>query len=201
MSILKIALTGGIACGKSSVCKIFEEIGVPTIELDSIARRVVESGTKGFNELVAKFGQGILNTDKTLNRKILRQHLFASTSNKQHIEQILHPKILAEMQANIKKLDTDLVVVEVALLVEQNLYALFERAIVIDCSTQNQLNRLLKRKNIDENLAKKMIASQANSSQRLALGKKLPIDVINNNADMLALEQTVKKLAKKLFNL
>ncbi|HCW71793.1 MAG TPA: dephospho-CoA kinase, partial [Gammaproteobacteria bacterium] len=150
MSALKIALTGGIACGKSSVSQIFKKLGVPIIDLDVIARTVVETNTQGLVELVAHFGNGILNDDQTLNRQALRQQLFKNSENQQVIEEILHPKILEKMQTDIKKLNAHLVIVEVPLLVEQNLSHLFDRAIVVDCSEENQLKRLLKREKLDE---------------------------------------------------
>ena len=201
MSILKIALTGGIACGKSSVSQIFKEMGVPIIDLDVIAREVVEPNTQGLTELVSNFGDGILNADKTLNRQSLRQQLFEHPSKQQLIEEILHPKILEKMQRDIENLNTQLVIVEVPLLVEQNLSHLFDRAIVVDCSEQNQLKRLLQRENIDENLAKTMISAQASREQRLELGGKISTDVIENNSDILSLEQKVKDLAQQLLDL
>ena len=201
MTTLKIALTGGIACGKSSVSQIFKKLGVPIIDLDVIARTVVETNTQGLVELVAHFGNGILNDDQTLNRQALRQQLFKNSENQQVIEEILHPKILEKMQTDIEKLNTQLVIVEVPLLVEQNLSHLFDRAIVVDCSEENQLKRLLKREKLDENLAKTMIAAQVSREQRLALSEKLPTDVIENNSEIFEMEQKVQDLAKKLLNL
>ena len=201
MSALKIALTGGIACGKSSVSQIFKKLGVPIIDLDVIARTVVETNTQGLVELVAHFGNGILNDDQTLNRQALRQQLFKNSENQQVIEEILHPKILEKMQTDIEKLNTQLVIVEVPLLVEQNLSHLFDRAIVVDCSEENQLKRLLKREKLDEKLAKTMIATQASREQRLALSEKLPTDVIENNSEIFDIEQKAQDLYQKLINL
>ncbi len=201
MSTLKIALTGGIACGKSSVSQIFKKLGVPIIDLDVLARTVVEPKSQGLIELVAHFGEGILNNDKALNRQALRQQLFENSENQQIIEKILHPKILEKMQTDIKKLNTQLVIVEVPLLVEQNLSNLFDRAIVVDCSEKNQLKRLLKRENMNEKLAKSMISTQASREQRLALSEKLPTDVIENNSEIFEMEQRAQDLAQKLLNL
>jgi len=201
MTTLKIALTGGIACGKSSVSQIFKKLGVPIIDLDVIARTVVEPKSQGLIELVSHFGEGILNNDKALNRQALRQQLFENSENQQIIEKILHPKILEKMQTDIKKLNAHLVIVEVPLLVEQNLSNLFDRAIVVDCSEENQLKRLLKREKLDEKLAKTMIATQASREQRLALSEKLPTDILENNSEIFEMEQKVQDLAKKLLNL
>ena len=201
MKTFKIALTGGIACGKSSVIQIFKKNAIAIIDLDVIAREVVEPNTQALSELVAHFGNGILNDDQTLNREALRQVLFENNANQKIIEEILHPKILEKMQMGIEKLNVPLVVVEVPLLVEQNLSNLFDRAIVVDCDEQNQLKRLLKRENIDEKLAKTMISAQASRKQRLALSKKLPTDILENNSQIFEMEQKAQDLAQKLLNL
>jgi len=201
MKTLKIALTGGIACGKSSVIQIFKKNAIAIIDLDVIAREVVEPNTQALSELVAHFGNGILNDDQTLNREALRQVLFENNANQKIIEEILHPKILEKMQMEIKKVKNRLVVIEVPLLVEQNLSNLFDRAIVVDCDEQNQLKRLLKRENIDEKLAKTMISAQASRKQRLALSKKLPTDILENNSEIFEMEQKAQDLAHKLLNL
>lgn len=166
-----------------------------------IARAVVKPKSQALSELVAHFGNGILNDDQTLNREALRQVLFENNANQKIIEEILHPKILEKMQMGIEKLNVPLVVVEVPLLVEQNLSNLFDRAIVVDCDEQNQLKRLLKRENIDEKLAKTMISAQASRKQRLALSKKLPTDILENNSQIFEMEQKAQDLAQKLLNL
>ncbi len=197
MSILKIALTGGIACGKSSVGQILEKMGVATIDLDVIARKVVMPNTQGWTELLSQFGDGILNADQSINRGLLRQKLFKNQANKALIEKILHPKILQQMQIDIKSLGVSLVVIEVPLLVEQQLSPLFDRAIIVDCSAENQLKRLLKRQHINPALANKMLLTQANRQQRLALLAQLPTDIIKNNADLSALTKAVHSLMEK----
>jgi len=201
MKTLKIALTGGIACGKSSVIQIFKKNAIAIIDLDVIAREVVEPNTQALSELVAHFGNGILNDDQSLDREALRQVLFENNANQKIIEEILHPKILEKMQMEIKKVKNRLVVIEVPLLVEQNLSNLFDRAVVVDCNEQNQLKRLLKRENIDEKLAKTMISAQASRKQRLALSKKLPTDILENNSEIFEMEQKAQDLAHKLLNL
>ena len=201
MKTLKIALTGGIACGKSSVIQVFKKNAIAIIDLDVIAREVVEPNTQALSELVAHFGNGILNDDQSLDREALRQQLFDNSENQKIIEEILHPKILEKMQMDIEKLNVPLVVVEVPLLVEQNLSNLFDRAIVVDCDEQNQLKRLLNRKNMDEKLAKTMISAQASRKQRLALSKKLPTDILENNSQIFEMEQKAQDLAHKLLNL
>jgi len=201
MSIIKIALTGGIACGKSKVSQILSGLGVNVISLDELARQVVKPSTLGLKELIKHFGDGILNTDKSLNRGALRRLLLESKSNQQLIESVLHPKILMRMQTEIKKLKTKLVVVEIPLLAEKNLTHLFDRVIIVECHEEQQLKRLIVRDNINPKEAKSMVSAQITHPLRLELCEKLPIDIIENNLSIDNLTQKTNQLYKKLINL
>ncbi len=201
MSIIKIALTGGIACGKSKVSQILSGLGVNVISLDEVARQVVKPSTLGLKELIKHFGDGILNTDKSLNRSTLRRLLLESKSNQQLIEAVLHPKILMRMQTEIKKLKTKLVVVEIPLLAEKNLTHLFDRVIIVECHEEQQLKRLIVRDNVNPKEAKSMVLAQITHSLRLELCEKLPIDIIENNLGIDNLTQKTNQLYKKLINL
>ena len=130
---LKVALTGGIASGKSQVSALLEGYGCFIVDLDIIAREVVEPGTAGLNELIENFGNSILSNDGTLNRKYLRDELFKKGRNRALIEQVLHPKILQKMKDTMDKCKKGIVIAVVPLLVEKNLWKPFDRAIVVDC--------------------------------------------------------------------
>ena len=201
MSTLKIALTGGIACGKSTVSQIFKNLGVMVIDLDDLAREVVEPNTKGLKALVKHFGADILNQDGSLNRGNLRTVLLEKEDNQALIEEILHPEILEKMQIEIKKVKNKLVIVEIPLLVEKNLTYLFDRAIVVSCNEQKQLERVINREKIDEKQAKKLINAQIDHESRLKVADQLPTDVLENNADFIKLEQQTQALYQKLINL
>ncbi|SMN14689.1 Dephospho-CoA kinase [uncultured Candidatus Thioglobus sp.] len=198
---IKIALTGGIACGKSNVARSFAKLGVDIINLDELSRLVVEPGTKGLSELIDYFGNQILNVDKTLNRHALRVILLKKPTNQEKIEAVLHPKILEKMQMEIKKVKNKLVIIEIPLLVEKNLAYLFDRAIIVECNEQKQLKRLIKRENIDENQAKSIISTQTTQENRSKLDKQLPVDVIENNSEIFEMEKKVTDLYQKLINL
>ena len=201
MATLKIALTGGIACGKSTVSQIFKNLSLPIIDLDDIAKEMVAPNTLGLNELVAIFSNSIINQNNTLNRKSLLEKMLASKKNKQLIEAVLHPKILAKMQIDIKKIKCGIVVVVVPLLVELNLAHLFNRVVIVDCDQDKQLTRLKSRPNFNYENAKKIIAYQARRSERFNLKQKLPTDIIKNNTSLLNLQQKTQALYKKLINL
>ncbi len=201
METLKIALTGGVACGKSTVGEIFKKLGVPVIDLDTLSRQVVEKGSSTLAQLSTAFGEAILNADGTLNRAKLRDVMLCDAENKKTIEKILHPKILEKMQMAIKKLKTKLVVVEVQLLVESNLTHLFDRAIIVDCAHEKQLKRLADRSNLAKTEAEALIGAQSSREDRLKACDKLPTDVIENNSQIFDLEQKVNNLYQKLINL
>ncbi len=198
---MKIALTGGIACGKSNVCQLFETLGAEVISLDELSRQVVTPNSAGLNQLIERFGDGILNADKTLDRKALRKILLTDKANQQLIEDILHPKILEIMQMEIENCNKQIIIIEIPLLFEKNLAYLFDRAIIVDCNEQNQLKRLIKRDNIDKNTAKELISVQTSHKNRLKLADQLPIDVIENNSQISDLDQKVRGLYQKLVNL
>ena len=200
-SNLKVALTGGIASGKSQVSALLEGHGCFIIDLDVIAREVVEPGTAGLKELIENFGNSILSNDGTLNRKYLRDELFKKGRNRALIEQVLHPKILEKMKATMDACTQGIVIVVVPLLVEKNLWQPFDRAIVVDCEVDNQINRLMAREKIDQSKAEVMLLAQASREQRLQLNDHLPTDIIENNAKIVELETRVANLYKKLSSL
>ena len=200
-SNLKVALTGGIASGKSQVSAILEGHGCFIIDLDVIAREVVEPGTPGLNELIENFGNSILSNDGTLNRKYLRDELFKKGRNRALIEQVLHPKILQKMKATMEACTQGIVVVVVPLLVEKNLWHPFDRAIVVDCEVDSQIKRLMNREQINQSKAEAMLLAQASREQRLKLNNRLPTDIIVNNSKIADLEEKVANLYQKLSSL
>ena len=200
-SNLKVALTGGIASGKSEVSALLEKHGCFIIDLDVIAREVVEPGTAGLNELIENFGNSILSNDGTLNRKYLRDQLFKKGRNRALIEQVLHPKILQKMKVAMDACTQGIVIVVVPLLVEKKLWKPFDRAIVVDCEVDNQINRLMTREQIDQSKAEAMLLTQASRKQRLQLNNQLPTDIIDNNTKIIDLDEKVANLYQKLCSL
>jgi len=198
---LKVALTGGIASGKTLVSDLLEIHGCYIVDLDVIAREVVLPGTEGLMELVEIFGESILLTDGTLNRKHLRDELYKKGRNRAIIEQILHPKILQKMKTSMDECQEGVIVIVIPLLVEKNLWEPFDRAIVVDCEIESQLSRLMSRENIDKEKAEVMLMAQASREQRLQLNDYLPTDVIENNSKISDLKEKVADLNQKLLSL
>ena len=199
--VLKVALTGGIASGKRLVSDLLEIHGCHIVDLDVISREVVLPGTDGLNELVDSFGDSILLSDGSLDRKNLRDVLFKKGRNRAKIEQILHPKILQKMKSSMESFKEGVIVVAIPLLVEKELWGPFDRAVVVDCDVETQLDRLTARENIDNTQAKSMLMAQASREQRFQLADHLPTDIIDNNSKISDLKEHVKKLSQKLFAL
>jgi len=198
---LKVALTGGIASGKTLVSDLLAIHGCYIVDLDVIAREVVLPGTEGLKELIEFFGESILLTDGTLNRKHLRDELYKKGRNRAIIEQILHPKILQKMKTSMDGCQEGVIVIVIPLLVEKNLWEPFDRAIVVDCEIESQLSRLMSRENIDKKKAEVMLMAQASREQRLQLNDYLPTDVIENNSKISDLKEKVANLNQKLESL
>ena len=199
--VLKVALTGGIASGKSLVSDLLEIHGCRIIDLDVISREVVMPGTDGLKELVDSFGESILLSDGSLDRKNLRDVLYKKGRNRALIEQILHPKILQKMKSLMDDCHEGVMIVVIPLLVEKQLWEPFDRAVVVDCEREMQINRLMERDKINEEKAKTILLAQASREQRLQLNEYLPTDIIENNFRVSDLKEKVDALNKKLFSL
>ena len=198
---LKVALTGGIASGKTLVSDLLGIHGCYIVDLDVIAREVVLPGTEGLKELIEIFSESILLTDGTLNRKYLRDELYKKGRNRAIIEQILHPKILQKMKTSMDECKEGVIVIVIPLLVEKNLWEPFDRAIVVDCEIETQLSRLMSRENIDKEKAGVMLMAQASREERLQLNKHLPTDIIKNTSKISDLKAKVANLNQKLESL
>ena len=199
--VLKIALTGGIASGKTLVSDLLEIHGCHIVDLDIISREVVLPGSEGLKDLVETFGKSILLSDGTLDRKNLRDELFKKGRNRTKIEEILHPKILQKMKSAMDNCQEGIMIVVIPLLVEKELWGPFDRAIVVDCETETQVTRLMAREGINQEKANIMLLTQASREKRLQLNDHIPTDIIKNNSKISALKDQVNNLNQKLLGL
>lgn len=174
---LRIGLTGGIASGKSTVARLFAELGVPVIDLDQVAREVVEPGAPGLAAIIAAFGTEVLDADGRLDRAALRSRVFQDPVARKRLEAMLHPRILAAGVRHAEDAGGPYQVIVAPLLVEFGLTGWVDRVLVVDCPAETQLARLLARDGGDESLARAILASQASRAQRGAAAH----DVILND--------------------
>ncbi|WP_143422932.1 dephospho-CoA kinase, partial [Gilliamella apicola] len=191
-----VALSGGIASGKSTIANLFAQLGVPIIDADVIARQVVEIGTDAYKVIVKHFSQEILLPNNEIDRSQLRDIIFNNDHERLWLNNLLHPIIQEQTQIQIAQQTAAYVIWVVPLLVENNLHNLADRVLMVDTPEQLQLERLIQRDNIDESLAKKMISSQISSQKRLTYAD----DIIVNNGDLTSLTAQVNKLHQQYLN-
>ncbi|MFQ1007319.1 dephospho-CoA kinase [Gilliamella apicola] len=191
-----VALSGGIASGKSTIANLFAQLGVPIIDADVIARQVVEIGTDAYKLIIKHFSQEILLPNNEIDRSQLREIIFNNDHERLWLNNVLHPIIQEQTQIQIAKQTAAYVIWVVPLLVENNLHNFADRVLMVDTPEQLQLERLIQRDNIDESLAKKMISSQISSQKRLTYAD----DIIVNNGDLTSLTAQVNKLHQQYLN-
>jgi dephospho-CoA kinase len=189
---LRIGLTGGIASGKSAVADMFAKLGATVIDTDVIAREVVEPGQPGLSRVIEAFGTDILQEDGTLNRKALRERVFAAPANKTRLEAILHPLIRAATlaAADQTKATANYQIFVVPLLLESGFVELVDRVLVVDCAIDVQIARVIARDDTSAESAATIIAAQASRTERLARAD----DVIDNSGTLAELEPAVREL-------
>ncbi|MGM0703499.1 MAG: dephospho-CoA kinase [Pseudomonadota bacterium] len=190
-----IGLTGGIASGKSTVARAFERLGIPWVDADDVAREVVEPGEPALTEIAARFGQRVLNADGSLNRRALREIVFADPDERRWLESVTHPRIRQRLAAKLERLqagEAPYVLLVSPLLFESGQHEMVERCLVIDVPEAVQIARTAARDDVDESQARAIVAAQMPRQERLARAD----DVIDNGSDEAALIAQVQRLDK-----
>lgn len=195
--LLRIGLTGGIASGKSTVADMFANKGVPVIDTDVIAREVVEPGEPALDEIVEIFGPELIDAEGRLLRRRLRDLVFADDARRKALEGILHPRIRAAAIAQADSLGGPYQVIVVPLLVESPMKKLMDRILVVDCSEEVQLARLLQRDSESAAQANRMLAAQASRAERLEIAD----DIIVNDGSLDETARQVDDLHRQYLRL
>ena len=162
--MLRVGLTGSIGVGKSFVASVFVELGCHVLDADQTAREVVMPGTPGLKALTDAFGEEILNTDGTLDRKQLGTLIFADPSQRQRLNHILHPFIIARQDEIMNAWEAEdpdgIGIIDAALMIESGGYKRFDKLIVVHCRPEVQLERLMLRDKLSRDEALRRINSQ-----------------------------------------
>ena len=195
---LLIGLTGGIASGKSTVARRFQELGVPVIDADDSARAVVAIGTPGLARVVEHFGRDVLAADGTLDRPAMRSLIFRDPAQRRDLEAILHPLIQADMQARAGAAVGPYVIFAIPLLVESGRgRERVDRILVVDVDENVQLERLLARDGGTRPEAQAILAAQTTRAARLATAD----DVLSNSTTERDLRHSVDQLHQRYLSL
>jgi dephospho-CoA kinase len=193
-----IALTGGIASGKSAVARRFEMLGVHVHDADMAARDVIEPGTDGLAAVVEAFGDDVLSLDGRLDRPAMRQRVFTDPEARRTLESIIHPRVRQWLQSRAEADTGPYCLLAIPLLAENiGHYRWADRVLVVDVPEAMQLDRLINRDGVDETLARRILAAQASREARLALAD----DVIDNSGPESALDDQVQTLHQRYLAL
>lgn len=191
---LRIGLTGGIASGKSTAARRFAELGVPVLDADESARAVVAPGQPGLAAVVEKFGAGVLTAEGALDRRALRNLIFADAGLRRELGLILHPLIRADMEQKAAVAVGDYLVLAIPLLVEQPREpGRVDRILVVDVDAALQLERVMARDSSSRSEAQAILSAQATRAERLAAAD----DVLVNSGTMEELRRGVDVLHER----
>jgi dephospho-CoA kinase len=193
MEAYRVALTGGIACGKTTVANLFAALGASIVDTDLLAREVVAPGSALLPRIVAHFGDQVLQKDGSLDRAQLRERVFADPAERQWLESVTHPAIRELTDARCETATGRYVIVAIPLLVETQGAKRFDRVLVVDCEPELQLARLQARDGMTRAQASRMLAAQVSREQRLVVAH----DVIRNDGDIAGLRDQVEKLHRQ----
>ncbi len=195
---LVIALTGGVASGKTAVARRFEALGIHVHDADVAAREVIEPGGAGLAAVLEAFGAEVLDASGRLNRSAMRQRVFADRTARKTLEGIIHPLVREWLHERAKADQGSYCLLAIPLLAENiEHYQWIDRVLLVDVPEQLQISRLIARDSIDETLARRMLANQATRSERLALAD----DIIENSGDGGDLDHVVAKLHQRYLAL
>jgi len=188
--MLKVGLTGGIGCGKSTVARIFADLNIPVLDADEIAHRLVEKGQPALARIQQEFGPDILRPDGSLDRKKLREYIFSDLKQKQKLESILHPLIYQTLQSELEQLVSPYCIICIPLLFETHMTHFVDRILVIDCPVETQIERVKIRDNLTGERIRSIIDNQVSRTFRTTKTD----DLIDNSGSDYRLAEQVKKL-------
>jgi len=193
MARFVVAITGGIASGKSELARQFESLAVTVVDADVAARSVVAAGQPALTEIFERFGPTLRKDDGELDRGRLREIIFADDQAKRDLEAITHPRIRQLLAEQCAAAGGTYALVAIPLLTEgggKTAYPWLQRILVVDTPIEIQRARLIARDRVDYELAERMIAAQASRSQRLAIAD----DIVINDADAEDLQAPAQRL-------
>jgi dephospho-CoA kinase len=194
--MLVVALTGGIGAGKSLVAQYFSELGARVVDADQLSRIAIERGSKGFDEVVTRFGESILRNGD-IDRKALGEIIFKDKSAKADLEAIIHPRVRELFFEVVNDLAADeILIYEIPLLVETGAASNFDQIITVEADIEIRKSRLLKRGMFSSEIESRL-AAQASPSEREAVATH----VIENSGDEDQLLRKVENLWEELQRL
>lgn len=193
-----VALTGGVASGKSAVARRFESHGVHVYDADVAAREVVAPREPALAEIEFVFGTGVLDADGSLDRRVMRERVFADPDARRKLEAIIHPRVRAWLRRRVGMDRGPYCMLAIPLLFEnQDDYDWVDRVLVVDAPEALQIERLMRRDGVTREAAQRMLEAQSTRAQRVAIAD----DVILNDGEESALDARVAALHERYLEL
>ena len=158
-----VGLTGGVAAGKSTTTNFFIDKGITVVDADTISRNLQLKGEEGYEKIVKKFSDDILDSNGQIDRKKIREIAFSDPKNKKWLEDLMHPMIRDEVIKQFEKVESSWVIYSAPLWSNKNV---FNRTLVIDTPKDVQLQRIIERDNCSKEVAEQVIAQQISSNER-----------------------------------
>ena len=185
-----VGLTGGIGSGKSAAAECFAALGVGIVDADIVAREVVAPGQPALQQIAAHFGNQVIAADGSLQRRVLREIVFADPEQRRWLEQLTHPLIAQSIQRQLAASTGPYALLVSPLLLETTQRELVQRVLVIDAPETLQVARTVARDQAQPEQVRQIMAAQMPREQRLAHAD----DVIVNQGDLEQLRQQVVQL-------
>jgi dephospho-CoA kinase len=198
-TMLKIAITGGAGTGKSTVARMFHELGAAVLDADQAAREAVAVGAPAWQELRRLFGDDFFHADGALNRSRVAQRVFADPEARRRLDAVIHPRVEAALKAQVEELErrgADLVMVEVPLLFETRREGAFDRVIVVAAPPEDQIRRLRARDHRGEAEIRGILAAQWPLAGKVAAADY----VVDNSGELAGTERQVKNIWENVKN-
>ena len=191
-------LTGGIGSGKSAVCDLLEEYGIPVVSADELARVVVAPGTEGLGEVIDTFGEEVLGADGELDRQAMARIIFADPEARARLEAIIHPRVrerFADVLRVLESAGNSLVIYEIPLLFEKGLESTVAAVIVVAATEDVRVDRVVARSKISPEEVRQRMSAQVDDATRRAKADY----VIHNNGDRVDLRREVERMITKFL--
>jgi dephospho-CoA kinase len=182
-AMLRVALTGGLCSGKSTVAHLFADLGAPTINADAIGHRLLEPGQAGYEAVRRAFGNDVIDASGAIDRARLGNLVFSDEHARRKLNAVLHPLIISEIDqqlADLERHDEPLAIVEAALFVEEGLHRRFNRLIVVTAEPEQKIARFQARTGGTREQAEARMAAQLSDEEKAQLADF----VIDNSADV-----------------
>jgi len=171
--VLKVGLTGGIACGKTVVRRRLEEQGIPTLDADAVVHRLLQSGTEVTRRIAESFGEKVIASDGSVDRRALGAIVFGDEEARRKLNAIVHPGVWREIERFFEereKASDPVAVVDAALMIETGSYKRYDFLVVVHCGPELQLERLMARDGLSREDAERRVRSQMPIEQKLPFG-------------------------------